>query len=501
MDALAAWVVFEACGPDFVNPVQTGTKTKKTKKKKSKKRKKKEPLTSPDNKKEPATPTRRSSRIRTNHRLTYTSGVPRKHIKTQRCPVCLTFISAFRRTGICSACNSKLIVQGTSIVVDLVSDGSDEEVADEEVDPKDKKKPRPLQKWKVPKLSDLKPGDAVSVRIPLSVTGKYTKVPRNAWLTGLPFQSRIALTRSEKRDSDFTVMVYPVTTDLSDIRTDKNTYTLREFDSAGRTIITPRRGDDLKTAKDLCTPNSYRYVCSKKDKKIVDDITDPDQGSEYDVVCTGFTTNIYRTDIRRLRDKQKLNDEIICFFILLLKSKYDKVHVFNTFFMSKLCDGWEGHDPEKLSKVKFVFEAVSKWTRNVNVLQNKWIFIPINVKPTQHWVAIAVNMYDKVMYFLDSLGPCLGKHDYLSATQYWIEKEMTSRTEVEEISESYWDDWELRDVDNRQENGYDCGVFVCMNLWCLVNNVPLSHTRQENILSFRQLMTLSILRKNIPPAL
>ena len=164
MDALAAWVVFEACGPDFVLPVQTGAKTKKTKKKKSKKRKKKETPT-PDNKKkpqpEPVTPTRRSSRIRTNHRLTYTSGVPRKHIKTQRCPVCLTFVSALRRTGICRVCNSKLSVQGTSIVVDLVSDGSDEEV-----DPKDKKKTRPLPKWQVPKLSDLKPGDAVSVRIP-----------------------------------------------------------------------------------------------------------------------------------------------------------------------------------------------------------------------------------------------------------------------------------------------------------------------------------------------
>ncbi len=495
MDALAAWLVFEACGPDFVHPAQTGAKTKKTKKKKSKKRKKKEVT-----KAKPATPTRRSSRIRTNHRLTYTSGVPRKHIKSQRCPVCFTFVSALQKTAICSVCNSKLSVQGTSIV-DLVSDGSD----DEEANPKDKKKtgPRPLPKWQLPKLSDLKPGDAVSVRIPLSVSGKYTKVPKNAWLTGLPYQSRCRLTRSEKRDSDFTVMVYPVTTDLSDIRTDSNTFILREFDSAGRSIITPRRGDDLKTAKDLCTPKTYRYVCSTKDKKMVDDITDPDQGSEYDVVCTKFNTNIYRKDIRRLRDKEQLNDEIICFFILLLKSKYDNVHVFNTFFMKKLYDGWEGHDtdPKNLSEVKFVFEAVSRWTRNVNVLRKKWIFIPIHVKPTRHWVAIAVNMYDKVMYFLDSLGPCLGKDDYLSATQYWIENEMTTRTEVKEIRESYWDDWELRDVDNRQENGYDCGVFVCMNFWCLLNNVPLSHTRQENILSFRHLMTISILRKNIPPAL
>ena len=53
MDALAAWLVFEACGPDFVHSVQTGAKTKKTKKKKSKKTKKKETqsVTSPDNKK------------------------------------------------------------------------------------------------------------------------------------------------------------------------------------------------------------------------------------------------------------------------------------------------------------------------------------------------------------------------------------------------------------------------------------------------------------------
>ena len=86
-------------------------------------------------------------------------------------------------------------------------------------------------------------------------------------MTGLPFQSRSVLTRSEKRDLNFTVMVYPVTTDLSDVKTDSNTYTLREFDSAGRSIITPRRGDDLKTVKDLCTQKGTGMCALKRTRK------------------------------------------------------------------------------------------------------------------------------------------------------------------------------------------------------------------------------------------
>ena len=293
-----------------------------------------------------------------------------------------------------------------------------------------------------------------------------------------------------------------MTTDLSGIKTDTNTFNLREIDDMGNYIVQPRRGDTLEIAKENCIPKRYRFKCVKKAKQEVDDITDPGQGSDYDVVSTGFNINIYRKDIRRLRDKERLNDVIICFFLLMMQAKYDKVHVFNTVFMKKLCDGWEGHNPKKKKfPVKFVYENVSTWTRKVNVLQNKWILIPVHVKSILHWVGVAVNIYDKVVYFLDSLGPCLGQSDYVEATQHWIEKEMTSRTEMKTMDESFWDEWELREVHAEQQNSYDCRVFVCMNFWCLVNNVPLTHTRQDNILSFRQLMTLSILRNKIQPAL
>ena len=103
------------------------------------------------------------------------------------------FASALRSSGECVACGSKLTMDGKSVIVDLVSNEPDKVYHEGK-----NTKARPLAKWEVPKLKDLRPGDAVYVRLPLSSHGKYTKVQTKGWLTGKPFKSRTALTRAEK---------------------------------------------------------------------------------------------------------------------------------------------------------------------------------------------------------------------------------------------------------------------------------------------------------------
>lgn len=55
-----------------------------------------------------------------------------------------------------------------------------------------------------------------------------------------------------------------------------------------------------------------------------------------------------------------------------IKAEKHKFHFFNTFFFQKLVAGGRGG--------KNAFPSVRKWTRNVNLFEKDYVFIPINFR-------------------------------------------------------------------------------------------------------------------------
>jgi sentrin-specific protease 1 len=113
-------------------------------------------------------------------------------------------------------------------------------------------------------------------------------------------------------------------------------------------------------------------------------------------------------DIHRLQRGEWLNDEIINYYLLMIRersfhpvdmvskktrspSKLPRVHVFNTFFYSLLSSrGYAG---------------VRRWTKKakVNLFEMGRVIIPIN-KGGLHWVLCVVNITQKRIEYYDSMG-------------------------------------------------------------------------------------------------
>jgi Ulp1 family protease len=77
------------------------------------------------------------------------------------------------------------------------------------------------------------------------------------------------------------------------------------------------------------------------------------------ILVSAFNVDIKKHDILTLENGKWLNDEIINFYAQLImdraKTKFCKVHVYNTFFYSTLCQGG--------------YSKVKKWSKKVSFHQ------------------------------------------------------------------------------------------------------------------------------------
>lgn len=107
------------------------------------------------------------------------------------------------------------------------------------------------------------------------------------------------------------------------------------------------------------------------------------------------------------------------------------------------------------------------------------LLVPINIKNT-HWLCADVNLHQNAITTYDSLGlnPEPGR-----ALAVVLGKSLQKVFSVD-AGES-----------PKQENGYDCGVFMIANLSLLARDLPLDYS-QKHILDFRKATALRILRKN-----
>ena len=140
------------------------------------------------------------------------------------------------------------------------------------------------------------------------------------------------------------------------------------------------------------------------------------------------------------------------------------------------------------------YDNVMRWSKNVpgeDIFALDKIFFPVNV-PNVHWACAVIFVQEKRIQYFDSLGGA-GKH-YLKALLQYVKDEWESKNPGEELPDLK--DWKLvsTTIDTpRQENGWDCGVFICMFADFLSLGYPLSF-KQEHITQCRERIALSILQ-------
>lgn len=94
----------------------------------------------------------------------------------------------------------------------------------------------------------------------------------------------------------------------------------------------------------------------------------------------------------------------------------------------------------------------------LNILDKEIIMFPINLNQT-HWALITVVMHSKTINYYDSLYTISeSSNNKMILISYLLD----SYFEYNKFTENLKKKWIYNFVQcNKQENGYDCGVFVC----------------------------------------
>jgi sentrin-specific protease 1 len=136
---------------------------------------------------------------------------------------------------------------------------------------------------------------------------------------------------------------------------------------------------------------------------------------------------------------------------------------------------------------------VNEVNNSVDIFSHEYVFFPINVS-NNHWHLFAVDIKNKCIYLVDSI-PSLNTNRYrktfISIAQFLSDVYVLRKGTVDN------DGWNFRILESpEQPNGVDCGVYVCLSMIMLSDNVELNYGQRE-INNFRNVMIKSFIDNQI----
>jgi hypothetical protein len=178
-------------------------------------------------------------------------------------------------------------------------------------------------------------------------------------------------------------------------------------------------------------------------------------------------------DLKRLEPGCLLNDIVINTYLELI-SEYSKgsIYVFSTFFYTKLVGNGAEH--------------VQRWTAGTDIFKHRLIYIPVHLP--MHWTFVVIDVPKLRIEYYDSLGG-KGRHVLYNIRRYY--RAEWKRVHRSDINLQVL----LRRHIPRQENGVDCGAFVCMYARCRMEQIQW--VRASGMNTVRQMMLHEILAGRI----
>ncbi|CDO95827.1 unnamed protein product [Kluyveromyces dobzhanskii CBS 2104] len=182
--------------------------------------------------------------------------------------------------------------------------------------------------------------------------------------------------------------------------------------------------------------------------------------SDNAVLSSKYTLEVAVRDFKTLAPRRWLNDTIIEFFMKYVEQSTTKTVAFNSFFYSTLADrGYQG---------------VRRWMKRkkVDILDLEKIFVPINLNDS-HWTLAIVDLKNQKIFYLDSLS------SGTSSVGFLIMKNLQSYV-IEESKHKLGENVELCHVNcPQQPNGFDCGIYVCLNTLYMSKNSTLDFNAKD----------------------
>lgn len=123
--------------------------------------------------------------------------------------------------------------------------------------------------------------------------------------------------------------------------------------------------------------------------------------------------------------------------------------------------------------------------KHINIMEKGKLFIPVNVDEN-HWVFVVVFIAEKTIRYYDSLYNNTRFNMVVNNIKQYMFDSTLDQT------------WEIQSDHHRvvpqQQNSHDCGVFMCMMMDALLDEIPLHHIKQTDMQFYRKKMCADLVR-------
>lgn len=243
-------------------------------------------------------------------------------------------------------------------------------------------------------------------------------------------------------------------------------------DSADVAAIETRLHSDVTSIEAL-------RMLRAEERAMVKGLLQSEPNSAYDLhYILNAAAVVQHTSLRTLREPHWLNDEVINGFRAhyLLPKLDEHSYIFPSQFMSHLLNtGPHGMDPPN-----YTYENVNSWSGRIRggLFHCHKLYVPINHENV-HWLLMRINMLEKKISLWDPEGEKETNILYADAALNYLKDEY--RNTHPSITRTNLRDWlstwtieDLSDDCPHQQNGYDCGIFLLLNLCLLIEEDHLS---------------------------
>jgi Ulp1 family protease len=180
---------------------------------------------------------------------------------------------------------------------------------------------------------------------------------------------------------------------------------------------------------------------------------------------------LYLQDIRMFQQDSFLGNNQLNFFAASAIQQIDyfvpgsikRSHTLECSFMNH----WYYHTPSVRNVYRY--NIVRRWVKNINLLDYDYVFIPTNNNEL-HWVLFIIVPAELRVECYDSLYEAGGFHyESLSVIIRFIkDSQFLNKLPVDDWM------WSVKIVcEPKQNNLIDCGVFVCMRMYCMMKGWDL----------------------------
>lgn len=212
-------------------------------------------------------------------------------------------------------------------------------------------------------------------------------------------------------------------------------------------------------------------------------ITNPNQPPRpLQTIITRFHLIITRADLSTLAGDNRLNDQIINFYMNLLVERnaadpyLPRLYAMNTFFVPKLLSS--GH------------AALRRWTRKDDLLAHDLILVPVHIAGLDHWCMAIVDLGQRSIRYYDSLGGGRTNQRVLDALEQYLRDESLDKR-GRPLERPDFEKRHMRECP-RQEFSNDCGVFSCAFAEHEARRVAVEGFGQAQMAYFRRKMVYEI---------